>query len=152
MYHHCCEQEELHLGQILANAAAFAQGEDKDAARQVLVQTPIFVQEALWVKNLRSRPLPRIMVAGILVDKDDCVLGDVVAIYGGVHCCAVGDGEGDETCESHYLIDKGHHIRQLGLILNGGQPSTVDHMIHFILQALLDFWIPAGEISMIHVN
>lgn len=149
--HHCCEQEELHLGQILSNAAAFANGEDKDIARQILVQASILVQEALWLKHLRLRPLLRVMVAGPLVDKDDCVLWDMVAIYGRVRCCAVGDGERDKTGEAHYLIDEGHNIRQPGLILNGGQPSTMDHLAHLIMQALLYLWIAAGGISVVSV-
>lgn len=137
----------MHLSQILADAAPLAHREDQNVARLVLVQSATLVQKAQRVENLRSCPPLRVVVAGPLVDKDDCVLGDTVAIYRGVRRGAVGDGDGNETGVAHYFIDEGHHIRQSFLIFDGGQLCALDHLVHFISQALLYLRIPAGEMK-----
>lgn len=84
-----------------------------------------------------------VMVDGPLVDEDDCILWYGVAHDGGVRGGAVGDGEGDEACEAHRLIDEGHDVRQLLLVLERGEAAPVHHFVHLLLETLLNLWIPA---------
>ncbi|KAF3842459.1 hypothetical protein F7725_024410, partial [Dissostichus mawsoni] len=130
------EEEELHLGQLLSDAPPLPQREDEHAAGQVLVQDPI-LQEALGFKGLRVGPQLRVVVDGPLVDEDHGVLWYGVAHDGGVRGGGVGDGERHEAGEAHHLVDEGHDVGQLGLVLEEGQPAAVHHLVHFLPQTHL---------------
>lgn len=82
------------------------------------------------------------MVDGPLVDEDHCVLEDGVAHDGSVGDGAVGNGERHKAGEAHHLVDKGHHVRQLRLVFDGGQTAPVDHFVHFLLETQLDMRKP----------
>lgn len=138
-----CEQEQLHLGQLLADAPPLAQGEEEHVAGQVFIQHSALVQEALWVKDIWLGPIAWVMVDGPLVDEDDCVLWYGVAHDGCVCGGGVGDGERDETCEAHHLVDEGHDIRQLLLVLDSRDTAPVHHFVHLLLETHLYLWIPA---------
>lgn len=88
-------------------------------------------------------PDSRVVVDGPLVDEDHCVLWYGVAHDGGVPGGAVGDGEGHEAGEAHHLVDEGHDVWQLGLVLDGGQAATVHYLVHFLLETYLHFREPA---------
>lgn len=136
-----CEEEEMQLGQLLTNAPPFAQREDEHTAGQVLVQCSVLVQETQRVKGLRVGPHCRVVVDGPLVDEDDCVLWYGVAHDGGVSGSGVGDGERQKAREAHHLIDEGHDIRQLQLVLDGREPAAVHHLVHLLLETHLHLWI-----------
>lgn len=131
------EEEQLQLGQLLANAPPLPQGEDEHAAGQVLVQRSVVVQETLGVKGLWMGPQGRVVVDGPLVDEDDRVLWYVVAHDGGVRGGGVGDGERHEAGEAHHLVDEGHDVGQLQLVLDGGQPAAAHHPVHLLLETQL---------------
>lgn len=141
------EEEELQLGQVLADAPPLAQGEDEHVAGQVLVERSVGVEEALRIERLRLAPRGRVVVDGPLVDEDHRVFRDGVAHDGGVHGGGVGDGERHEACEAHHLVDEGHDVGQLLLVLDGRQPGSVHHSVHLLLETRLHLWVPTGEIS-----
>lgn len=141
------EEEELHLGQVLTNAPPLSQREDEHVAGEVLVQRPIWVEEALWFERLRLLPQGRVMVYGPLVDENHCVFRDGVAHDGGVHGGGVGDGKWHKACEAHHLIDESHDVGQLLLVLNGREPGSVNHSVHLLLETCLHLRIPTDDIS-----
>ena len=139
------------LGQLLADAPPLAQGEDEHVGGQVLVQRSVLVQETLRVKALRVGPDGGVVVDGPLVDEDDCVLWYTVAHDGGVGGGGVGDGEWYKAGVTQHLVDEGHDVRQLQLVLDGGQPAATHHLVHLLLETHLHLWIPTftGETSQV---
>ena len=140
--------EQMHLGQLLADAAPLAQREDEHAAGQVLVQGAVLVQEALGVEGLRVGPQGRVVVGGPLVDEDDRVLWYGVAHDGGVRDAGVWDGEGHEAGEAHHLVHEGHDVGQLQLVLDGGEAGAVHHLVHLLLETQLHLRIPVETVSL----
>lgn len=131
------EEEQLQLGQLLSDAAPFAQREDEHAAGQVLVQSPVRREEPQRVESVGVVPHFGVVVHGPLVDEDHGVLGDREAADGGVRGGGVRDGEGHEAGEAHDLVDESHDVRQVLLILDGREAITVHDFVHLLLETLL---------------
>lgn len=147
---HGGEEEQLQLGQLFADAPPLAHREDDHTAGQVLVQRSVLVYETIRVKVLWVGPYLWVVVDGPLVDEDDRVLWDGVAHDRGVDGGGVGDGERHKACVAHHLVDEGHDVRQLQLVLDGGEPAAVHHLVHLLLQTHLHLRKPAltGETSV----
>lgn len=136
------EEEQLHLRQLFANAASLTHGEEEHFAGQILVQSSALVQETLGFKGLWMGPYGWVVIVGPLADEDDCVFWYGVAHDGGVRGGGVGDGERHKACEAHHLVDEGHDVRQLDLVLDGRESAAVYHLIHLLLETCLHLRIP----------
>ena len=137
------EEEQLHLGQVLSDAAPLPQGEDHHVGHQVLVQGPVRAQEARRLEGARLGPDFRVVVYGPLVDEHHPVLGHGVAHDDGVRRGAVRDGQRHEAGVAHDLVDEGHDVGQPGLVLDGGQGLAVHHLVHLLLETPLHLRKPA---------
>lgn len=140
---HGREEEQLQLGQLFADAPPLPQGEDEHFASEVLVQRSVGIQESVGVKGLWMGPVSRVVIDGPLVDEDDRVLWDAVAHDGRVRGGGMGNGERHEARVSHHLVDESHDIRQLQLVLDGGEPASIHHFVHLLLETCLHLRIPA---------
>lgn len=55
----------------------------------------------------------------------------------------MGDGERDEACEAENLIDEGHDVRQLWLVVEGRELAAVHDFVHLLLKTCLQLRVPA---------
>lgn len=78
------------------------------------------------------------MIDRPLVNEDHGALRDVVAFNGSVVGCCMWDGDRDEAGVPHDLVEKGHDVRQLRLVLDGRESAPVHHFVDLFSKSCLD--------------
>ena len=131
------EEEDLHLGQLLTGTSPPARPEGQEPLRQLTVDAPRVVQEAIRVESLRVGEDVLVADDGPEVDEDEGVFGDEEAVEDGVPRTAVWESQGEEAGVSHHLQDHRFCVREAREVFEAWRTCHAHHAANLFVRAVL---------------